>query len=123
MPYEHRSQKLLAFDKFLVRLLQHWLAALALLVFSLGLGTLGFHLLVEQPWLIAFLNSSMLLGGMGPVGDVPATSGGQLFAAFYALYAGLVFLAVASIMLAPVAHRILHQLHLEADDDKEDSAA
>jgi hypothetical protein len=29
----------------------------------------------------------------------------------FALYAGLVFLLVAGIVLAPVAHRVLHHFH------------
>jgi hypothetical protein len=52
----------------------------------------------------------MLLGGMGPV-DAPKTEGGKLFAGCYALYAGLVFLLSASIIAAPVLHRLLHKLH------------
>jgi hypothetical protein len=54
----------------------------------------------------------MLLGGMGPV-NAPATPGGKLFAGLYALYAGLVFLIVAGLLLAPVVHRILHRFHWE----------
>ena len=57
----------------------------------------------------------MLLGGMGPVDD-PKTDGGKLFAGFYALYAGLAFLVVAGLLLAPVVHRVLHRLHWEADN-------
>ncbi len=65
------------------------------------------------PWRDAFLNTAMLLGGMGPV-DAPKTDGGKLFAGFYALYAGLVFIIGASVILAPVLHRILHKFHWEA---------
>jgi hypothetical protein len=54
----------------------------------------------------------MLLGGMGPV-HTPATFGGKLFAGLYALYCGLAVLIVAGVMLAPVAHRILHKFHME----------
>lgn len=63
-------------------------------------------------WIDAFLNTAMLLGGMGPVGDLP-TSAAKIFAGCYALYAGLVFIASAGILVAPVAHRILHKLHME----------
>lgn len=58
----------------------------------------------------AFLNSAMLLGGMGPV-NPPATAGGKLFAGLYALYAGLVFIATAALVLTPIAHRVLHKFH------------
>ena len=41
-----------------------------LVVVSLAIGTVGFHLLSRQLWIDALLNSAMLLGGMGPVGDL-----------------------------------------------------
>lgn len=111
-PYEHRTQPLLPTGKFLVRLLRHWLAATGILLFSLALGVTGYRATEGMPWLDALLNASMLLGGMGPV-DQLRTEGGKLFASFYALYAGVVFLAVAGIVVAPVVHRILHRLHVE----------
>jgi hypothetical protein len=55
----------------------------------------------------------MLLGGMGPVKTDALSDPGKLFAGIYALYAGLVFIAVMSIMLAPVVHRVLHLFHWE----------
>jgi hypothetical protein len=116
--YEHRRQRLLSRPAFLKRLARHGGWALVLVVGSLALGTLGFHLLSEQAWFDAFLNSAMLLGGMGPVGDLGSTSG-KIFAALYALYAGLVFLIVAGLLFAPVFHRMLHRFHLDtADDDR-----
>jgi hypothetical protein len=63
-------------------------------------------------WLDAFLDAAMLLGGMGPV-HTPVTPGGKAFAGVYALYAGMVFLVVAAIVVAPLAHRILHRFHWE----------
>ena len=40
--------------------------------FSLGVGMLGYAEFEHLPWLDAFLNAAMLLGGMGPV-DLPQT--------------------------------------------------
>jgi hypothetical protein len=39
------------------------------------------------------------------------TPAGKLFAGLYALYAGMVFLAIFGVLAAPVAHRLLHQFH------------
>ncbi len=61
-------------------------------------------------WRDAFLNSAMLLGGMGPV-DAPRTEAGKIFAGAYALYCGLVFLVAVGIAAAPVFHRLLHRFH------------
>jgi hypothetical protein len=54
---------------------------------------------------------------MGPV-DAPKTPGGKVFAGLYALYAGLVFLIFAGVMLVPVLHHLLHIFHWEIRDEK-----
>lgn len=96
-----------------------WLArqggyAALLVLGSLALGMAGFHWTAGASWLDAFLNAAMLLGGMGPVGDLSsAASGAKLFAGLFALYAGLVFLVVTVLLLTPVFHRVLHRVHWE----------
>ena len=79
---------------------------------SLALGIWGYEYLENLPWRDAFLNAAMLMGGMGPV-DAPKTDGGKVFAGLYALYAGLVFLAAAGLVFAPMLHRVLHRFHWE----------
>ena len=81
-------------------------------------GTLGFHYWAGQSVVDAVLNSAMLLGGMGPVGDITSTAG-KLFATVFALYAGVVFLGVTALLFAPVLHRFLHTFHLEESDRSE----
>ena len=80
---------------------------------SLALGMWGYWYFESLTWLDAFLNAAMLLGGMGPV-ETPTTEGGKLFAGAYALYAGMVVLVAASILVAPVMHRYMHKFHLES---------
>ena len=108
--YESKLQTPLPRASFARRLLVHVLLAAGLLVVSLGIGILGYSCFENLSILDAFLNSAMLLGGMGPVNS-PVTSGGKLFAGLYALYAGLVFIVTAALMFAPIAHRILHKFH------------
>ncbi|MHB8679476.1 MAG: hypothetical protein ACYC7G_07050 [Rudaea sp.] len=79
---------------------------------SLFIGMLGYHMLEGLSWLDAFVNASMLLGGMGPV-DPLHTTGGKLFAGLYALYCGFMVIAIAGIIFAPIVHRFLHRFHLE----------
>ncbi len=110
--YEHKSDRLLPRAEFTIRVIWHLSLALLILLFSLGLGVVGYHLTDGLPWLDSLLNASMILGGMGPV-DKLVTDSGKLFASFYALYSGIVFIGVAGIVIAPVAHRVLHKLHLE----------
>ena len=110
--YEHRSQPLLPKHLFLRRVVKHILLALAVIFGSLFIGILGYHVTEGLSWLDSLLNASMILGGMGPVNQIQ-TSGGKIFASFYALFSGIVFLVTAAILIAPVVHRFLHRLHFE----------
>ena len=112
--FESKSQPPLSRIAFWFRFLRYLAFALGLLVFSLGIGMTGYHNLESMTWLDAFLNASMILGGMGPV-DVVKTEGGKLFAGFYALFSGIVVLAVAGILFSPLVHRLLHKFHFEND--------
>jgi hypothetical protein len=89
----------------------------AIILGSLTIGVLGYHLLEGLPWLDALLNASMILGGMGPV-DALRTDGGKLFASIYALYSGLVVLVAAGILLAPIAHRVMHRMHMDENEHR-----
>ncbi len=114
MLYEHRSQPLLPPAQFAWRLAANAAVGALLVAVSLAIGMTGYHTLEGLAWLDAFLNASMLLGGMGPV-NAPVTDAGKLFAGLYALYCGFVVLVVAAMMLAPVVHRVLHRFHVEKD--------
>jgi hypothetical protein len=85
----------------------------ALLAVSLAMGMAGYMEFERLPAMDAFLNSAMLLGGMGPVNN-PVTEAGKLFAGCYALYAGLVFIVTAALIFTPVVHRVLHKFHWDA---------
>ena len=95
-------------------MLRHAAAAICLLVVSVMIGMLGYACFEGLSWRDGFLNSTMLLGGMGPV-DPPRTDAGKLFAGLYALYAGLVFIVTVGLMAAPLVHRLLHRFHWEQD--------
>ncbi len=110
--FEHKSEPLLSHRDFLGRVARSVLAGALLVALSLLAGMVGYHAFEQLEWIDAFLNAAMLLGGMGPVAELK-TEAGKLFAGFYALYCGLVVLIVAGIVLAPVAHRVLHRFHLE----------
>ena len=113
--FEHHAQPLLPRAEFLRRLARHGGIAALLLVGSLALGVLGYHALGGLGWVDALLDAAMILGGMGPVDEL-RTAAGKLFASFYALYSGIVFLLAAGILFAPAFHRFLHLFHLGADD-------
>lgn len=112
--YESKTHPPIPRQRFIGRVLRHAAAALALLLLSLVLGMAGYNHFEQLAWRDAFLNAAMLMGGMGPV-DAPHTDGGKLFAGLYALYAGLVFIVTASLILAPIVHRVLHKFHWEEE--------
>ena len=111
--YETKVHPPIPRERFVRRVLLHGAAALAVLILSLMLGMAGYEHFEQLSWRDAFLNAAMLMGGMGPV-DAPRTDAGKVFAGLYALYAGLVFLLVAGIVLTPVVHRIMHKFHWES---------
>jgi hypothetical protein len=111
--YEHRDQPLLPWRVFwLRRVVRTGMVGAAVIVVSLIIGMLGYRLTEGMDWLDAFLNASMILGGMGPVATMH-TVAGKLFASFYALYSGLVLVATAGLLFAPFLHRLMHRFHLE----------
>jgi hypothetical protein len=110
--FEHRSDPLLPRHSFLCRVAGYAAAAALLVGAALGLGVVGYHFLGGLSWLDALVNASMILGGMGPVDPITAPAG-KLFASFYALFSGLLFIGAASLVLAPFVHRVMHRLHLD----------
>jgi len=115
--YEHRGMRPLSRQRFTRRLVNHFIVAMAIVGGSLALGMWGYHGYEGLGWEDAFLNAAMLLGGEGPL-EQPHSSGGKLFAGLYALYSGVVFIAVAGLLLAPVGHRLLHRFHWETGQER-----
>ncbi|QQE88586.1 hypothetical protein [Azotobacter chroococcum] len=116
--YEPHHTPPIPVGRFALRMLAHACVALVVIAISLLLGMLGYRHFERMSWIDAFVNAAMLLGGMGPVKTVDLSPPGKLFAGIYALYAGLVFIAVMSIMLAPVVHRVLHRFHWEEEEPR-----
>ena len=116
--YEHRGHRLLPWPAFLRRAGRHLSVAGGIIAVVVAAGTTGYHVLAPLPWLDAFLNASMILSGMGPVDHLEG-SGAKLFAALYALFSGLVFVAVMGIVLGPWVHRLFHWMHLEESEPGE----
>ena len=110
--YEHRTAAVIPWPAFVSRMVRHVGYVLEITAVSIALGMAGFHFLAQQTWLDAFVNAAMLLGGMGPVGEIQSTAG-KLFGGFFALYAGLFFITSFAILAAPVIHRLLHKFHAD----------
>jgi sterol desaturase/sphingolipid hydroxylase (fatty acid hydroxylase superfamily) len=108
--YETRQTQPISSAKFAQRMGRHIAAATVLLLASIALGMAGYMGFERLSWADAFLNTTMLLGGMGPV-NPPQSTAGKLFAGCFALYAGLVFIITAALLFTPVLHRLIHRFH------------
>ncbi|MBS1568153.1 MAG: hypothetical protein JST45_01805 [Bacteroidetes bacterium] len=97
---------------YIRRQLRFMLWAAGFIAFSLLLGVAGYMGLAHLSFTDAFLNASMILGGMGPVDQLPNTAS-KWFASFYAIYCGIALLSIVAAMLAPTIHRLLHIMHLD----------
>ena len=116
--FERRHEKLAPLPVFLKRLAASLAMAGVLVAVALSVGVAGYHWLAGLGWTDALLNAAMILGGMGPV-DQLRTDAAKLFASGYALFSGLVFIAIMGIVLSPVVHRMLHKFHLDDRDLQE----
>ena len=110
--YEHKRQKLATRAVFIDRVMRATSIGLALIAISLAFGMAGYMAFAGLGVVDAFLNASMILGGMGPVAELHSDVA-KVFAGTYALYSGLLLIAVTGLVLAPVLHRILHALHCD----------
>ncbi len=115
--FETRTDPLASHLVFVRRVIKFATIAFFVIGVALGIGILGYHYIARFSWIDSILNASMILGGMGPMGDLPSDAA-KIFASFYALFSGLVFISVMGIVLAPAAHRALHLFHLDEEDSK-----
>ncbi|MBI5168272.1 MAG: hypothetical protein HZA61_02165 [Candidatus Eisenbacteria bacterium] len=117
LEFERRHEPLAPPHVFRRRLLHSAGVMLALIGFSLAIGIVGYHHYAHMPsWVDCLYNAAMILGGMGPVAEMPDDAA-KIFASAYAIYSGVVLLASVGVLISPVLHRILHRFHIETDED------
>ncbi len=95
---------------FWSRMALHSSISAGLLCLSLFAGMAGYQHFEDLSWTDAFVNAAMILSGMGPM-KTDLSQGGKVFAGLYALYSGIVVIAVAGLLLAPAIHRVMHRVH------------
>ena len=115
--FENRRQPVIPSAHFAKRVALSIVLAGMIAAVALSIGVVGYHFIAELPWIDAFLDASMILGGMGPVSALKSDAA-KLFASAYALFSGLVFISVVAVTLAPIMHRILHKFHIDETDIK-----
>lgn len=113
--FERKHQNLATVHAFVKRLVACFGIAVLLIVFALCIGIAGYHWIACFSWVDSLLNASMILSGMGPVNLLMSTSA-KVFASIYALFSGIVFIAVMGIVFSPIVHRMLHKFHIDDED-------
>lgn len=114
--FESKDMPLISFGAFLKRMLLHVSYAFILIIITLLIGIAG-HMTFDSGinWHDAILNSAFIANGIGPY-IVPQSLNGKIFFAFYGIFTSLVFMTTLGLILAPIAHRILHRFHLDEEE-------
>ena len=117
--FERHHEPLLPWPIFVRRMLRYGFIGSLIIAVAWVIGIVGYAYFEGMSFIDALLNSAMLLGGMGPV-DPLKTDGGKIFASFYAMFSGVIFLVSIGVFAAPIFHRVLHQFHIDPDEDDDD---
>jgi len=113
--FERKHEKLAPVSVFIRRIALSLITAGVLVLAALFIGIAGYHWIAGFDFVDSLLEASMILGGMGPVNQLTSNSA-KVFAAGYALFSGLIFIAVMGIVFSPIVHRMLHTFHLDEND-------
>lgn len=115
--WEHHSEPLASHRVFLGRMTTQFLFAFTLVAATLAAGIAGYMAISELDFVDAFLESSMLLSGAGPLYTERSSSNSlKIFSSIYALFCTLVVVAALGLLASPLAHRLLHRLHARHPD-------
>ena len=114
--FERRTDELAPFSIYVQRIIVSLAIAFGLILVALSVGIAGYHFIAGFNFVDSLLEASMILGGMGPVREL-ANDGAKLFASIYALFSGVIFIALMGIILSPIAHRVMHKFHIDEKDE------
>lgn len=92
--------------------IKFFLFATTLIAFHLVVGMLGYRYICGFDWVDSFLNSSMIMGGMGEINAL-TDNASKIFAGVYALFSGLIFIVIISILIYPVLKASMIRLHID----------
>ena len=111
-----KKRNILSPRDFALRMIGYFIISLIIIICSLLIGILGYHFIAKLSWVDSTYNASMILAGMGPV-DLLNSDESNIFASAYALFSGVAFLSTVAIFFSPIAHRLLHILHVEDTEE------
>ena len=112
--FEHYKQPVISRSAFIKRMTVCVLVSLAILFLTYFIGTLIFHYLGGFTWIDGVLNAVLVMMGVSITGALnnPVL---KIFVSFYAVFSGVIFFSVITIILLPIIHRFLHRFHLDRE--------
>ena len=113
--FERHHDQLAPISVYVQRIAGSVALAFALIAVALTIGIMGYHFIAGFNFVDSLLEASMILGGMGPVRELPSDTA-KVFASIYALFSGVIFIALMGIILSPTAHRVMHKFHIDEKD-------
>jgi len=112
LKFENSTEPLLTRKKYLRRLIYMSLITVVILTIWVFIGMAGYHFIDKLSWVDSFVNTGMLVGGMGPVNAL-VNPAAKIFAGLYAIFSGVLFLSAFAVMMSPIFHRFLHKFHID----------
>ena len=110
--FENRTEPVASMPAFISRVILFSVIAIVLTCSILIIGMLGYRYLAHFEWIDSFVDASMTLSSMGEV-DISTNNAGKIFSSIYALFCGLFFSVIISVLFAPFVHRLYHKFHLD----------
>lgn len=122
--WEHHTDPLASHRVFVGRMAMQLLLAVGLVIAALLFGVVGYSTIGRLDFVDAFLESSMLLSGAGPLYTERSSSNAlKIFSSLYALFSTLIVVAAVGLLASPVVHRILHRMHIRRPGGQQASGA
>ncbi|MFM8280403.1 MAG: hypothetical protein ACKN9Y_02265 [Bacteroidota bacterium] len=115
--FEHKKQNIAPISIFMHRMWRYNAFAFSLVLFSVGIGTIGYHIIANISWIDSFHMACLILTGMGPVIEMKSDAA-KIFSSIYALYSGVAFLSITAVFFAPIIHRLLPILHVDQHESE-----
>ncbi|WP_428030641.1 hypothetical protein [Ancylobacter sp.] len=115
--FERLGQPLATRRVFITRMALSVCVWLAIMLFGLAIGILGYMGFEGMSLIDAYVNAAMILSGMGPVSELHSAAG-KAFAGTYAIFCGLIIVLATGVVLAPIIHHVLHVFHVMDDGGK-----
>jgi hypothetical protein len=100
---------------FFLHFSRNLLLGFSITLVVLAIGMAGYRYFEKMEWLEAYVNSAMVISGVGSLTN-PQTDDGKFFVGTYSLVGSAAFIIVVAVVFSPIFHWLFRQVHV---DDRE----